>query len=156
MSFAPSSPVTGGAQTGFTSPTYTLTADNAPTAFTKQYAVTALGGTQAGVGTHSADEPFWISMARPQTFKSVGVVNPVTGRLSNVPYNTWKIFARAAGLPLADQSRLPIYAEIQLRVPAGVSAVEPARIRGLLSLLIGTLNQQSAGIGDSVVSGILG
>lgn len=50
MTIALSSPVTGGAQTGFTSPTYTLTADTPPAGSGgKQYAATALGGTQAGV-----------------------------------------------------------------------------------------------------------
>jgi len=42
MTFALSSPVTGAAQTGLTSPTYTVTADTPPDANAKQYAVTAL------------------------------------------------------------------------------------------------------------------
>lgn len=43
MSFAPSSPVTGAAVTGLTSPTYSLTTDVAPSLNGKQYAITAVG-----------------------------------------------------------------------------------------------------------------
>lgn len=60
MAYSPSSPVTGGTQTGLTSPTYTLTADIAPSALGKQHAVTALGGTQTGVRTSSAADPFTV------------------------------------------------------------------------------------------------
>lgn len=58
MSFTLTSPITGAAQTGFTSPTYTLTSDLAPDNNGKQVAVTALGGTQVGVTTHSVAAPF--------------------------------------------------------------------------------------------------
>jgi hypothetical protein len=49
MSISVTSPITGGAQTGLTSPTYTVVTDTAPPGNPgKQVAVTALGGTQAG------------------------------------------------------------------------------------------------------------
>jgi hypothetical protein len=64
MSFAPTSPVTGAAQSGLTAPTYTLTADVAPAQNAKQYAVTALGGTQTGVISHSVAAPFTLAMFR--------------------------------------------------------------------------------------------
>lgn len=51
--------LTGAEQTGFTSPTYTTAADNAPDFNAKQVAVTAVGGTQAGVTAHSVSSPFF-------------------------------------------------------------------------------------------------
>lgn len=52
MTISLTTPVTGAAQTGLTSPTYTHVVDTPPNAYTKQYAVTALGGTQTGVDVH--------------------------------------------------------------------------------------------------------
>jgi hypothetical protein len=40
-------------------------------------------------------------------------------------------------------------------VVAGSDLVEPEDIRAALSLLIGALNQQSAGIGDTLVTNLL-
>jgi len=45
--------VTGGAQTGFTTPGYTVAADNPPDATTgKQWNVSAVPGTQTGARVH--------------------------------------------------------------------------------------------------------
>jgi len=40
-------------------------------------------------------------------------------------------------------------------VVAGADIVEPEDIRAALSLLVGSLNQQSAGLGDTLVNGLL-
>jgi len=69
MSFNLTSPVTGASQTGFTAPTYTLTVDTAPDVNAKQWAVTALGGTQAGVSSHSVASPFTVTMFRPKVLR---------------------------------------------------------------------------------------
>jgi hypothetical protein len=67
MSFSLTSPITGGAQTGFTSPTYTIAVDSSPNGQAgKQYAVTAIGGTQTGVDTSSSpSNPFTVNLVRP-------------------------------------------------------------------------------------------
>ena len=72
----PTSPVTGAAQTGLTTPTYTFVADVAPDANGKQVAVTALGGTQVGVTPHSVASPFTGTFVRPKSFKALGQPNP--------------------------------------------------------------------------------
>jgi hypothetical protein len=66
MAYSPTSPVTGAAQTGLTSPTYTLSTDVAPSINGKQHAITALGGTQTGVNSHSVAAPFTCTFVRPQ------------------------------------------------------------------------------------------
>lgn len=155
MAFAPSSPVTGAAQTGLTSPTYTIASDVAPDVNGKQYAVTALGGTQTGVAVHSVSSPFTVTYFRPKTYKSLGTVDPNTGQLRAVPMNVHKVIVRKGVLPLAGQPASTMRATLSLEVPAGSDTADAEDIRAALSLLIGVLNQQSAGIGDTVVTGVV-
>jgi hypothetical protein len=155
MAFAPSSPVTGGAQTGFTSPTYTISADTAPDVNGKQYAVTALGGTQAGVTVHSVSSPFTFTFWRPKAFKSLGPVDPSTGELRSVPMNVWKMIVRKGVTPLSGQSVRNAMISITCEIPAGADTADAANVRALYSFAIGVLNNQSAGIGDTIVSGVV-
>lgn len=151
----PTSPITGGAQTGLTSPTYTFVSDVAPDANGKQVAVTALGGTQTGVQVHSVASPFTLTFARPKAFKALGQPNPVTGRLPSVPRNTYKIITRKGVVPLAGQPAATMLVTTTIDVPAGSDSYDAASVRAALSAHIGALNQQSAGIGDTGTSGIM-
>lgn len=155
MAFAPASPVTGGPQTGFTSPTYTIVSDVAPDVNGKQYAVTALGGTQTGVTVHSVASPFTISFFRPKVMKVLGTPNPVTGVVSSVPRNVYKQISRKGVLPLAGQPYQTMLITSTMEVPAGSDTADPANVRAALSLHIGTAWAQSAGEGDTLISGIL-
>jgi hypothetical protein len=155
MTIALSSPVTGGAQTGFTAPTYTVVADTPPNAYSKQYAVTALGGTQALVDVHGASKPFTITFARPQVIRSAPVVNPVTGVMPNTPRNVYSAIVRKGANPGVGQNPQIAVLRADLSVPAGTDLVEPEDIRAALSLLIGSMNQQSAGLGDTLINALL-
>lgn len=154
MAFTPSSPVTGAAQTGLTSPTYTLTADVAPDANGKQYAVTALGGTQTGVGTHSIADPFTSTLFRPKNLRVLGQPDSL-GVIRNVPRNTFKLITRKGVLPLTGQARQTMLIHTVMEVPAGVDTADPLALRAALSLHYGLLWQQSSGIGDTVITGII-
>jgi hypothetical protein len=156
MSITLTSPVTGAAQTGFTSPTYTLTADTAPDVNGKQYAVTALGGTQVGVTAHSVASPFTITFVRPKVFRNLGKANPTTGVVKDVPRNTYKAIIRKGVTPLAGQTYQNLQVTVTMDVPAGSDTADPANVRAALSLAFGALWQQPAGIGDTLISGILG
>lgn len=83
--------ITGAAQTGFTSPTYTTSPDAAVDTNQKQVAITALGGTQAGVDVHSVSRPFVVSASRPKQFAVLGKPNPTTGLIADVPVNKYKV-----------------------------------------------------------------
>ena len=156
MSINVTSPVTGGSQTGFTSPTYTVVQDTAPPGNPgKQSAVTALGGTQAGVTVHSVAAPFTVNFTRPANLRVLGQPNPVTGVISVVPTNTYKCIVRKGVLPLAGQAYRTALFTAGLDIPAGSDLADPANIKAGLSLFIGALNQQSAGLGDTLLSGIL-
>lgn len=156
MAFSLSSPVTGGAQTGFTSPTYTVTADQAPNNNSKQYAITALGGTQANVDVHSVSKPFTTTLFRPAQFKVLPPANPLTGLVKRLDLvNVWRLLTRKGAQPLANNpnSLLKIYTVFE--IPAGVDTYEPEEVRAALSAHIGVLNQTSAALGDSLITGII-
>ncbi len=155
MTVALTSPVTGGAQTGFTSPTYTLTTDIAPSVNGKQYAVTGLGGTQANVDVHSVSKPFTITINRPPSMKVLPAPNPVTGIIKAVPKNSYSIIVRKGAVPYANQQAQVAMCKATLDIPAGTDTYEPEDIRAMISLLVGALNQISAGLGDTCVTGIL-
>lgn len=156
MSFSPTSPVTGGAQTGLTSPTYTIALDsNPPDVNIKQYVVTALGGTQTGVTSHSASAPFTVSAVKPKAFRSLGVPNPTTGVIPSIPNNVYRIRTQKGTVPALNQQVRPFTINTEFPVPAGSDANDAANIRAALSLHIGVLTQISASWGDSLVSGIL-
>lgn len=155
MTISVTSPITGSAQTGLTAPTYTLTVDTPPGPNAKQNAVTALGGTQTGVTTHSVASPFTITASRPLVFKQLAPVNPVTGVLKNVPKNAFKVITRKGVVPLAGQPQQVMMIETIINLPAGADTADAANVRAALSAHIGALSQQSAGVGDTTVTGIL-
>lgn len=155
MSVSLTSPVTGGAQTGFTSPTYTVASDNAPDALSRQWAVTANGGTQTGVTTHTGTNPFSFTVRRPATFKQVGVPNPATGVVYPSGKNVWKLIVRKGTTPAANQSYVTGLVNCEIAVPAGADTYDAPNVRAMIGFFVGCLNQQSAGIGDSLVTGIM-
>jgi hypothetical protein len=155
MTIALSSPVTGSAQTGLTSPTYTVVADTPPNSYSKQYAVTALGGTQTGVDVHGASKPFTVTFARPANIRPAPVANPVTGVMPNSPRNVYTVMVRKGMLPGTGQNPQVAVLRCDLSVVAGSDLVEPEDIRAALSLLIGSMSQVSAGLGDTLINGLL-
>jgi len=155
MSFTPASPITGAAVTGLTTPTYTHVADVAPSINGKQFAVTALGGTQTGVDINTVSKPFTISFFRPVSLKVLPQANPITGVIKNVPMNTYKLITRKGVLPASNQA--PIVARITttIDVPAGSDTFEPEDLRALISAHFGVGWVQASGIADTVVSGVM-
>lgn len=156
MSFTLSSPVTGGAQTGFTSPTYSLATDTAPSNTGKQWAVSAIGGTQAGVDTSSSpSRPFTVTFSRPAVLRQLPAVDPTTGVLRSVPMNSYKAIIRKGVTPLAGQASRNMIVTVTIDVPAGADSADAPNVRAALSLAIGSINQISAGIGDTCVTGVI-
>lgn len=153
--WSPSSPVTGGAQTGFTSPTYTLSADVAPDVNGKQHAVSAVGGTQTGVRTHTISDPFTVTYNRPKNPRTLPSPNAVTGKYPSVPKNKHVLLVRKGVNFAASNAPELLLMRLEIDVPAGSDAYDPANIRAAMSLLAGILSQQSSGAGDTLVTGIL-
>jgi hypothetical protein len=155
MSIAVTSPITGAAQTGFTAPTYTNVTDVAPDINGRQYAVTALGGTQVGVRTHAVSDPFTVTFTRPKSPKALQSPNPVTGRYGSVPKNTYSVIVRKGANFAANQAPEVVLCRCYIDVPAGADAYDSANIRAAISALVGALTQQSSGLGDMLVNGVI-
>lgn len=156
MSFAPTSPVTGATVSGLTTPTYTIVADTAPNINGKQFAVTALGGTQTGVDVNTVSKPFTLSFFRPAALKVLPSANPVTGIVKNVPTNTYKFITRKGAVPSVNQVAQVGRITTIFEIPSGTETYEPEDIRAMVSAHIGTLNQQASGIADTLISGVMG
>lgn len=148
-------PVTGSAQTGFSAHTYTIVADVAPDSNARQYAVTVNNGTQAGVRIHTPSDPFTVTQFRPKTFQAVGVPNPATGVVKGNAMNRYRQLTRKGVLPAANQSAKVMMIDTISSVPAGADTYDAPNVRACWALHIGALSQQSAGWGDTSVSGIL-
>lgn len=154
MAIGFTSPITGSAQTGFTSPSFTTTADTAPYPNGKQVVVTAASGA-AGITTGSVSSPFTVNFTRPISLKVLSPVNPVTGVLRSVPRNVYKMITRKGVIPLAGQASESFIMTSEFSVPAGSDTADQVNVRAGVSAHIGALNQQSANIGDTLVTGIL-
>jgi hypothetical protein len=155
MSFNPSTPVTGATVTGLTSPTYTIAADISPSQNGKQYAVTALGGTQTGVDINTVSKPFTLSFFRPPVLRALPAPNPITGVIKAIPTNPYKLVTRKGAKPSANQVDVNIKITTIFEIPAGVDSYEPEEIRAAVSLHIGSLNAQSSGIVDTLITGVM-
>lgn len=155
MTIALSSPVTGAAQTGLTTPGYGVVADTPPGPNGKQWAVTSLTGTQTGVRTHSASDPFTVTFERPSTVRAAPIPNPVTGVIGNVPRNTYKARVRKGVIPVVGQNPQVMLQTGVFDIPAGADLADPANVRAGTSLFIGALSQQSSGWGDTLLSAVI-
>lgn len=155
MAFLPTSPITGSAQTGLTSPAFFHVRDIAPDVNGYQIAITGLGGTQTGVTAHSISSPFTITAVRPKTMRLLPSPNPVTNVIKSVPKNTTKVITRKGVIPLAGQPAAICIITTTLDIPAGADTADANSIRAALSAHFGVCQQQSAGVGDTVVTGVL-
>jgi hypothetical protein len=146
-------PVTGSAQTGFTTPGYTNVAMSAPDSNAKQIAVTAITGTQVGVDVHSVARPFTVAFWWPKILRVLPSLNSA-GQLPSVPMNVYKVITRKGVTPLSGQPSKTMLITTIIEVPAGSDTADSANVRAALSCHIGAVTQQSAGIGDTANSGI--
>jgi hypothetical protein len=153
MSFSLTTPLTGGTVSGLTTPTYTLQESSGPTPKSKQYYVSALGGTQTGVAAHSVAKPFTISFIPPGKVKALGSPNPITGVIKSIPDNRYKLLTRKGMQPATDQTDRIGRMSTVWEIPAGAETYEPEEIRAMASAHIGALIDAIDGIVDTLVSG---
>lgn len=154
MPWSPDSSTTGGAVTGFTTPAFTLVDDTAPVSNAKQKTVTALTGTQGSATANSVSSPFTATFYKPASLKTLPAPNPLSGARGTIPNNQYKIIVRkggeaASGVPVTAVARLTI------DVPAGMDSYNPDNVRSLVSFLVGLLNEESADLADTLLTGVL-
>lgn len=147
--------ITGGTQTGLTSPTYTLATDSAPANEAKQWSVSALGGTQTGVNVHTISSPFTLTFWRPKVYKLIQWVQGLAGvQAKSIPRNTHKFIVRK-GVSCALNVPSMAMITVEVSIPANAETYDPANCRAMMSAAIGALGQVSAGWGDTLVTGSL-
>lgn len=146
--------INGTAQNGgFTTPTYTATASAVTFPNGKIYTITAKAGTQPGtVDVHSASRPFSVLVSRPANIRGLPAVN-ANGVLPNVPVNTYSVNTRKGVTPLAGQASVLASIKTSLNVPAGADLADAANLRAMISAHIGALQQMSAEIGETALTG---
>lgn len=154
MTISLSSPVTGSAQAGFSSPSFTVAEDRAPEQNGKQWVVTAQSGAGAAE-RNLVSNPFSFTAVRPKQFKQLGQVNPVTGALANVPKNQWFFMTRKGMVPLVGQPPSLGMIRSIMDIPAGVETVSTDDIRAMISFHVGCLTQLSNALGGSAIDGTL-
>jgi len=147
--------VTGGAQTGFTTPGYTVTADNSVDGNVKKWVVTALTGTQTGVRAHSVSDEFSFMFVKPRVMKTAPLFSTLNPAAAKVETNRYWIIIRKGGIPASGLNSVPQIIKIPIDVTAGVDSYDAPNMRAMVSMLVGALNQLSAGIGDTLANGIL-
>lgn len=154
MPFSPDSSITGGTQTGLTSPTYPLTADTVQNG-QKQWVVSALGGTQTNVRANTISDPFSVTFFKPAAPKALPAPNPVTGRYSQVPVNTYGMLIRKGVRIDANSTQAIARVRVNFDVPAGSDASDAINIRAMISFLVGVLNEESDDLSDTLLTGVL-
>jgi len=157
MGITVTSPITGAPMSGLTSPTFTMSVDQAPTPYGKQWAATALGGTQTGVLAHSIFLPFTVNFVRPVAYKAI--VNPgavVVERAAQK--NQWKIITRKGvfisgtnisnafvGIAISDES---------VSIPVGGETNDPLSVKSFLSMKFGLMWTNGTQFADAITTGI--
>lgn len=155
MPFSPDSSITGGTQTGLTSPTYTLVSDAVGAGGQRQYAVSALGGTQTNVRANSLSDPFTVTFFKPAAPKGLPPQNPNTLRYPSIPINTYGMLIRK-GVRVDSSNTLAVArVRVNFDVPAGSDVSDAINIRAMISFLVGILNEESDDLSDTLLTGVL-
>lgn len=156
MPFSPDLTTTGAAVgTGFTTPTYTLVSDLAPDVNSRQWYVSAKGGTQpSGVRVHSAGDPFTQTIRR-QPYKALPPKNPTTGAYGNVPMNRIEFLTRKSVIIDSSGTRRVMNLRTIAEIPAGAEINDPDNIKAAVSCHEGTIGEETADLADSYVTGVV-
>jgi len=128
--------------------------DTAPALNAKQKTVTAIGGTGFTATANSASSPFTSTFYKPATINRLPAANPISGLRGSVPNNQYKLIVRKGGLSAAGVPVIAI-ARLTIDIPAGMDSYNPDEVRAFTSYLVGLLSEESADLGDTLVSGVL-
>lgn len=153
--FTPTSPVVGQTGvTGLTNPTFTLTADQASVPNAKQYVVSALGGTQTGVETHTASNPFTLTGFKPVSYLPLGDINLNSGLPNSFPKNTYSFVTRK-GVEVYSGIRRIMTIKTVIDIPAGSEIQDPESISAAFVAHAAALHVNAAELRNTLVAGNL-
>jgi hypothetical protein len=156
MTVTLTSPVTGTAATGFTTPSYTVVQDSAVDSNAKRWIVTAISGTgTSGVRAHSVSDEFSFTVVKPRMMKILQAFSSLLPQAFKPAYNRYWLIFKKGGIPASGLPAFPIILRCPLDVPAGVDSNDADDLRALISFAGGCYTQISAGFGDTTVNGAL-
>lgn len=150
-------PLTGAAQTGFTSPTYTLATDVAPYQNGKQWLITAKGGTQPDVTVNSVSRPFSLAFFRPPSLKVLtAALMGTAGMIMNPPKNSFKLITRKGVTVNLVGGSAVMVVTTTFDVPVGAELQDGgADIKAAISAHLGALSQDTTQWFTAIESGAL-
>lgn len=152
--FNPTSPVTGQTGvTGLTNPTFTLVEGTAPVSNAREFIVTALGGTQTGVETHTQANPFVITAYKPSLYKTLGDLN-AAGNPSSYPKNTYS-FVTKKGVEVYSGIRRVMTIKTVIEIPAGAEVTDPESISAAYVEHAAVQHVNAAALRDSLITGAI-
>jgi len=141
------------AVSGYTSPTFTLSASSLTIPNGKMATVTSRGGTQPSTtDVHSASRPFSFMVTRPNNIQTLPAVNN-SGVLPQVPINPYHVGSRKGMTVLAGQPSVPGYVKTVLGIPAGADLADPGAVSAMVLSHCMLLAQLVSGIIDTANSG---
>jgi len=158
MSLNPTSPVTGAAVTGLTTPGYVFTEDQAPDGNTRKFVITSVTGTQTGVEAHSVASPFYVLVRRPSQVKTLGRINPVTGQPTSIPVNEHRVsLFKGATIAGTVATEAILVLDLRIRTPAGIDLVanDTEELKAALSFFGGFLSANASGLYDLICTNML-
>jgi hypothetical protein len=100
-------------------------------------------------------DPFTITVNRAKNPKVLPSPNSTTGKYASVPRNVHTFNVRKGVNFAANNAPDLMLIRCEISVPAGSDAYDAANVRAAIALLVGALNQQSAGLGDMAATGII-
>jgi hypothetical protein len=154
MTWSPDLSTTGASITGLTSPTYTLVADLAPDANSRQWAVSALGGTQTNVRANTAGDPFTHTIRRTP-YKARPNANPTNGSYPNVPLNRIEVLTRKGVYIDSSQTVRVMNLRLIAEIPAGAELNDAVNIKAAVSAKLGLLAEEADDLADSLIKGVV-
>jgi hypothetical protein len=154
MSFTLTGTIAGVAVTGFATPVFTIVEDTAAAPNTRRWFCTVAATAPSSV-VHAASNPFIVELTRPASFKSVPSLNSTTGfAVKSTGKNSYRIRIIKGTVPstgLYDR----VLIDCQIGIPAGSEVNDVNQILNAWSLFGGFINENPAGLGDTLVDGRL-
>lgn len=158
MAFAPTSPITGAAVTGLTTPTMTFVEDQAPNGNARKFVVTSLGGTQTGCEAHSNASPYFLLVTRPANVKTLPRINPGTGQYVSIPKNVVRVqLVKGATIGSTVPQEDTILFDGYFKTPAGIdlAANDTEELKTALSFWGGFFFSNASGLYDLITTNML-
>lgn len=148
-------PITGAAVTGLTSPAYVLSVDVPPNSNSKQWAITGITGTQPSVDAGSTPaRPWTYTFSRPANIRQLNAVDQ-NNVLRSVPMNVYTSLLRKGLTVLSGQPSKTGSIRTEYTIPAGADTADVANIKAMFSCWAGGQTQAINNLVNLATTGVM-